>query len=151
MEGLEEREQEIPVSERGENPIEIILLKEWYVKQVGIQERLEQLTHEIRFIPERNKQLLLDWMENISIDWPISRRRWYHTEIPIWYTDDDKVLIVPPKGGYVRPWCEDPPEGSFAIDRETREILGSIEELGYTKFSGEEKVCLLYTSDAADD
>ena len=110
------------------------------MKQVGIQERLEQLTNEIRFIPERNKQLLLDWMENISIDWPISRRRWYHTEIPIWYTDDDKVLIVPPKGGYVRPWCEDPPEGSFAIDRETREILGSIEELGYTKFSGEEKV-----------
>ena len=110
------------------------------MKQVGIQERLEQLTQEIRFIPERNKQLLLDWMENISIDWPISRRRWYHTEIPIWYTDDDKVLIVAPQGGYVRPWCEDPPEGSFAIDRETREILGSIEELGYTKFSGEEKV-----------
>ena len=95
------------------------------MKQVGIQERLEQLTHEIRFIPERNKQLLLDWMENISIDWPISRRRWYHTEIPIWYTDDDKVLIVPPKGGYVRPWCEDPPEGSFAIDRET----GILEQL----------------------
>ena len=65
-------------------------------------------------------------MENISIDWPISRRRWYHTEIPIWYTDDDKVLIVPPKGEYVRPWCEDPPVGSFAIDRETREILGPL-------------------------
>ena len=61
---------------------------------------------------------------------------------PIWYTDDDKVLIVPPKGEYVRPWCEDPPEGSFAIDRETREILGPIEELGYTKFSGEEKVLI---------
>ena len=140
LEGLEEREQEIPVSERGENPIEIILLKEWYVKQVGIQDRLEQLTDQISFIPERNKQLLLDWMENISIDWPISRRRWYHTEIPIWYTDDHKVLIVPPKGAYVRPWCEDPPKGSFGIDRETREILGPIEELGYTKFTGEEKV-----------
>ena len=31
-----EREQEIPVSERGKNPIEIILLKEWYVRQTHI-------------------------------------------------------------------------------------------------------------------
>ena len=80
-----EKEQEVPVSERGKNPVEIILLKEWYVRQTHIQDRIRELSEDIEFHPPRNKQFLLDWMENISIDWPISRRRWYHTEIPIWY------------------------------------------------------------------
>ena len=34
---VEERQQEMPVSERGKNPVEIILLKEWYVRQTHIQ------------------------------------------------------------------------------------------------------------------
>ena len=42
IENLVERDQEIPVSERGKNPIEIILLKEWYVRQTHIQERMKE-------------------------------------------------------------------------------------------------------------
>ena len=74
MDSFEEREQEIPVSERGGNPIEIILLKEWYVKQTHVLDRLAELSNRSRFIPERNRQYLHDWMGGISIDWPISRR-----------------------------------------------------------------------------
>ena len=72
-----EKEQEVPVSERGKNPVEIILLKEWYVRQTHMLDRVKQLSEEIVFHPPRNKQFLLDWMQNITIDWPISRRRWY--------------------------------------------------------------------------
>ena len=98
---IEERQQEIPVSERGKNPVEIILLKEWYVRQTHIQDKMLKLIEEIEFHPPRNRQFLLDWMENISIDWPISRRRWYHTEIPIWYSEDETHIIVPPAGQYL--------------------------------------------------
>ena len=101
-----EKEQEVPVSERGKNPVEIILLKEWYVRQTHIQDRIRELSEEIEFHPPRNKQFLLDWMENISIDWPISRRRWYHTEIPIWYADNGSKVICAPAGVYVQPWCQ---------------------------------------------
>ena len=62
----------------------------------------------IRFHPVRNRQFLLDWMDNISIDWPISRRRWYHTEIPIWYSEDESKVVVPPAGTYVQPWKDNP-------------------------------------------
>ena len=82
------RLQDIPVSERGSNPVEIILLKEWYVKQTHVIDRLSELSENCNFIPERNRQFLHDWMDGISIDWPISRRRWYHTEVPIWYSED---------------------------------------------------------------
>ena len=92
-----EKDQEVPVSERGKNPVEIILLKEWYVRQTHMQDRLRELVEEVEFHPPRNRQFLLDWMDNISIDWPISRRRWYHTEIPVWYADSGSKVIVPPK------------------------------------------------------
>jgi len=139
---IEDRQQEVPVSERGKNPVEIILLKEWYIRQTHKQDRIAELADEINFTPPRNKQFLLDWMDNISIDWPISRRRWYHTEIPIWYSEDQQKVIVPPVGIYVQPWCEGPPPNSRVLDRETKEDLGEwsdlVESLG--DIQGEEKV-----------
>ncbi len=142
MDSFEEREQEIPVSERGGNPIEIILLKEWYVKQTHVLDRLAELSNRSRFIPERNRQYLHDWVGGISIDWPISRRRWYHTEVPIWYSEDGDKVIVPPKGVYVQPWRDAPPGDSEVIDRETKEIIGKFEDLENQLglIIGEEKV-----------
>ena len=84
---------------------------------------------EINFIPPRNQQFLDDWMDGISIDWPISRRRWYHTEVPIWYSEDEKMIIVPPSGSYVQPWRENPPDESEVLDRITRKKIGLYSEM----------------------
>ena len=142
LKSVEEKEQDVPVSERGRNPIEIILLKEWYVRQTHIQDRLRELSKQSNFLPERNRQLLHDWMDGISIDWPISRRRWYHTEVPIWYSQDGSKIVVPPSGIYVQPWREGPPPGSEVIDRESKTVLGKhsdmLDDLG--TLQGEEKV-----------
>ena len=142
LSSIKDHEQEIPVSERGNNPVEIILLKEWYVRQKHTLERMNELVSDINFIPPRNKQFLDDWMQNISIDWPISRRRWYHTEVPIWYTDDESKVVVPPSGVYVQPWRDLPPKGSEVLDRETKETLGIYEEMKdqLGVLTGEEKV-----------
>jgi len=138
----EEHMQEVPVSERGRNPVEIILLKEWYVRQTHILDRLAELSDQSVFIPERNRQYLHDWMEGISIDWPISRRRWYHTEVPIWYSEDGSRVVVPPSGSYVQPWRESPPPDSEVLDRDTRKILGSFVDLSSSlgELEGEERV-----------
>ena len=137
-----DHEQEIPVSERGHNPVEIILLKEWYVKQTQTLDRMKELISEINFIPPRNKQFLDDWMQNISIDWPISRRRWYHTEVPIWYSEDGTKVVVPPSGEYVQPWRDLPPIGSEVLDRESKEKIGIYEDLADSlgDLVGEQKV-----------
>ena len=142
LSSIKDHEQEIPVSERGNNPVEIILLKEWYVKQTHTLERMNELVSEINFIPPRNKQFLDDWMQNISIDWPISRRRWYHTEVPIWYTEDGSKVVVPPSGVYVQPWRDLPPMDSEVLDRETKETLGIYEDMEARlgELTGEEKV-----------
>ncbi|MDC3281756.1 class I tRNA ligase family protein [Euryarchaeota archaeon] len=142
LSSIKDHEQEIPVSERGNNPVEIILLKEWYVKQTHTLERMNELISDINFIPPRNRQFLDDWMQNISIDWPISRRRWYHTEVPIWYSADGSKVVVPPSGSYVQPWRDSPPEGSEVLDRESKENLGLYEEMidQIGELSGEQKV-----------
>ena len=142
IKNIEDREQEVPVSERGKNPVEIILLKEWYVRQTHIQGKMKELIEDIEFHPNRNKQFLIDWMDNISIDWPISRRRWYHTEIPIWYSEDNDFIIIPPSGTYVQPWKELPPTGSRVLSRNEREDVGSYDDLKESlgQVTGEEKV-----------
>ena len=136
------RMQEIPVSERGGNPVEIILLKEWYVRQTHVIDRLSEISDYCNFIPERNKQFLHDWMDGISIDWPISRRRWYHTEVPIWYSEDLTKVVVPPEGSYVQPWRDMPPGGSEVLDRVSREFIGLYDEISESlgELTGETKV-----------
>jgi valyl-tRNA synthetase len=81
-------------------------------------------------------------MDGISIDWPISRRRWYHTEVPIWYSEDGSKVVVPPHGAYVQPWREAPPLGSEVLDRETREKIGYYDTMDNIlgELVGEEKV-----------
>lgn len=93
-----------PISERSKNPIEIIPMEEYYLKQLDSIEKMKKLGKQIRFYPEMHKQILMNWIESIAIDWPISRRRYYGTEIPIWYCKECSEPYVPEPGKYYRPW-----------------------------------------------
>ncbi|MFX1455525.1 MAG: valine--tRNA ligase [Promethearchaeota archaeon] len=109
LEDVKEVPHRYPICERSGDNIEIIMLKEYYIKQVEFLEDLRNLVYEMQFHPDQNKQWLLDWINRISIDWPISRRRYYHTEIPLWKCKDCGAVHLAPKGVYVQPWREDPP------------------------------------------
>src|SRR6185503_13924855 len=100
--------------------VEIILLKEWYVKQTHCTEELRRVAADIDFHPAKHRQLMLDWIDTVSIDWPISRRRYYHTEIPLWFLrgpqdEETEFVVVPPAHGangqarYHQPWMHEPP------------------------------------------
>ncbi len=132
-------DQKFPVSERSKAAVEVISLKEWYVKQTHCTDDLRAIAKDMRFVPDKHRQLLLDWIDTVSIDWPISRRRWYHTEIPLWLVQDEEgndvpYVVVPPydhtaaQHTYLRPWAEAPPAGSKVVHRETREPQGSLDE-----------------------
>jgi len=104
IEKIEEISHRTPTSERSKIPIEIIPMEEYYLKQKESVEKIKELGDQIKFYPNMHKQILMNWLESIAIDWPISRRRFYGTEIPIWYCKKCSEPYIPEPGKYYRPW-----------------------------------------------
>jgi len=126
----EPKKQKFPICERSKTPVEIINLKEWYVKQVEHVEALRRIANEMEFHPAKHRQILLDWIDTVTIDWPVSRRRYYHTEIPVWYCKKCETPHVPKPGPYYQPWRQPAPP----------EIARGCTQCGAKEFVGEEKV-----------
>jgi valyl-tRNA synthetase len=85
LDKVEDINHRTPVSERSKAPIEIIPMEEYYLKQKESIDKMKKIGEEVTFHPNMHKQILMNWLDSINIDWPISRRRYYGTEIPIWY------------------------------------------------------------------
>jgi len=116
-----------PICERSKDEIEFIEMKEFYLKQMDSKEKMKEIAEKVNFFAPASRQILLDWIESIAIDWPISRRRYYATEVPLWYCAKCRFVIVPPKGKYYRPWKEKPP-------------VQKCPHCGATEFIGDERV-----------
>ncbi len=102
-------QHKVPICERSKDEIEFVSLKEFYLKQLDQVPKIRELADQINFSFPATKKIFLDWLEVISIDWPISRRRFYATEIPLWYCKNCNEIIIGKEGVYQKPWCENPP------------------------------------------
>lgn len=115
-----------PICDRSRTPIEIVALPEYYLRQLDFLEQVRRASAQVRFHPPKARGLLKDWIRAVSSDWPISRRRYYGTEVPVWYCASCGMPHLPEPGRYYRPWREKAP-----FERCSR--------CGGTEFSGDER------------
>lgn len=111
--GLLEKQEPItqrqPICWRSKNPVEFVPMNEIYLKQVEFKDDLLKIALDMKFYAPESRQILIDWVNSINIDWVLSRRRYYGTEIPIWYCNNCKRSVVPKAGKYYQPWRQNPP------------------------------------------
>ena len=125
-----------PISERSGAEIEFIAMPELYLKQLEFKQEIKKISSKINFYPPEARKILYDWIDSISIDWPISRRRFYATPIPLWYSG--KKTALPKPGKYHIPWKESPPLDSEVFENGKK--IGIIKEFQKEKWIGEERV-----------
>jgi len=101
--------QKKPVCWRSKDPIEFVPLKEFYLMQLDFKDEMLKMADEMEFFTSESKRILVDWINFLSVDWVLSRRRYYGTEIPLWYCKKCGFTYVPEPGKYYQPWIEAPP------------------------------------------
>ena len=128
-----------PISERSNAEIEFIQMPEYYLKQIEFKREIKKISDKINFFPKESKKILFDWINSISIDWPISRRRFYATPIPLWNSPEGEIVLAEPEK-YCEPW-KTLPEKSFEIWKNGKKIgLVGDEKFKNKKWKGEERV-----------
>ncbi|MDR1173388.1 MAG: valine--tRNA ligase, partial [Puniceicoccales bacterium] len=82
---IEEYENNVGFSERGDVPIEPRLSEQWFLKYPKVHESKRAVSEGfIKFYPKRWEKTYLHWLDNIQ-DWCISRQLWWGHRIPVWY------------------------------------------------------------------
>jgi valyl-tRNA synthetase len=83
--------------ERCWTPIEILNMKQWFIKTIDIKDKLIENWKRIKWNPKHMQKRYLDWVENLKWDWCISRQRFFWIPIPVWYSKITWEIILPDK------------------------------------------------------
>jgi valyl-tRNA synthetase len=98
-------EHTVPFSHRSGERIEPLISLQWFMAMDELAAPAIQAVRDgrVRFHPENQAKVYLDWMQNIR-PWCISRQLWWGHQLPVWYRDlDTYVGAEPPRGdGWVR-------------------------------------------------
>ena len=92
---IEQRDIELPFSDRSKTPIEPRLADQWFVRMDELaQSAMDAVTsRQIAIHPERYTKGYLDWLAE-KRDWPVSRQLWWGHQIPVWSKPAETDLDV---------------------------------------------------------
>ncbi len=110
--------------ERGESPLEYVITRQWFVRLLDKKERLLAQGDEIQWHPDFMVVRYRDWTANLTLDWCISRQRYFGVPIPVWYPldaegnpDHARPIVAEPEQMPVDPMSE-APKGYDAAQRD---------------------------------
>ncbi|HKV04550.1 MAG TPA: valine--tRNA ligase [Candidatus Acidoferrales bacterium] len=91
---IEDITHSVGVCDRCKSEVEPRISTQWFMKMKPLAEPAKEvvLGGTIDVVPENQRTILLQWLENIR-DWCISRQLWWGHRIPIWHCADCKEMV----------------------------------------------------------
>ncbi|CAN5533215.1 valine--tRNA ligase [soil metagenome] len=98
LRGEEPYTHSVPFSHRSGERIEPLISLQWFCAMESMAKPAMEVVRDgrVRFIPEAQGQVYLDWLERIR-PWCVSRQLWWGHRLPVWYrgaSDQDPEIYV---------------------------------------------------------
>ncbi len=85
---------QVSVHERCGTEMEINLKKQWFIKTLENKDKWLEMGDKVDWHPAFMKARYTDWVENLMMDWCISRQKYFGVPFPVWYCKDCGEIIV---------------------------------------------------------
>ena len=79
---------QVSTHERCGTEMEINLKKQWFIKLMENKDEWRRKGDEITWYPAFMQSRYNDWVENLMMDWCISRQKYFGVPFPVWYCKD---------------------------------------------------------------
>ena len=72
------------------------MLPQWFLNILDHKQAFIELADKINWYPAFMKSRYIDWVQNISWNWCLSRQRFFGIPFPVWHCKDCSTILTPP-------------------------------------------------------